>query len=63
MQEGRPLSATQVNRDLLRSILETPKWFWTAVGVVVVGSAGTAIGLAASEGKPSPYFKVQAALP
>ncbi|GIT13642.1 MAG: hypothetical protein CM1200mP35_04620 [Chloroflexota bacterium] len=27
MQEGRILTATEVNRDLLRSILDTPKWF------------------------------------
>ena len=34
MQEGRVLPAEQVNRDLLRSILETPKWFWPVVGVL-----------------------------
>ena len=34
MQEGRVLPAEQVNRDLLRSILETPKWFWSVVGIL-----------------------------
>ena len=34
MQEGRVLPAEQVNRDLLRSILETPKWFWPVVGIL-----------------------------
>ena len=28
MQEGRILTPTEVNRDLLRSILDTPRWFW-----------------------------------
>ena len=36
MQEGRILTATEVNRDLLRPILETPKWFWPAIAVCVV---------------------------
>jgi Ni/Fe-hydrogenase subunit HybB-like protein len=33
MQEGRILTPTEVNRDLLRPILETPKWFWPAIAV------------------------------
>ena len=36
MQEGRPLTPTEVNRDLLRPILETPKWFWPAIAVCAV---------------------------
>ena len=36
MQEGRILTATEVNRDLLRSILDTPKWFWPAITVCAV---------------------------
>ncbi len=52
MQEGRVLSATQVNRDLLRSILDTPKWFWTAVGILgfIVLMAFTAAGLMVNQG-------------
>jgi len=52
MQEGRPLSATQVNRDLLRSILETPKWFWTVVGILgfIVLIAFAAAGLMVNQG-------------
>ncbi|HLF05439.1 MAG TPA: NrfD/PsrC family molybdoenzyme membrane anchor subunit, partial [Dehalococcoidia bacterium] len=34
MQEGRALTPTEINRDLLRSILEPPKWFWPAVVVL-----------------------------
>ncbi len=34
MQEGRVLPARQINRDLLRSILESPRWFWLAVGIL-----------------------------
>ena len=52
MQEGRPLSATQVNRDLLRSILDTPKWFWSAVGILgfIVLIAFSAAGLMVNRG-------------
>ena len=45
MQEGRVLPATEINRDLLRPILESPKWFWPAVGVLsvfVLGALGAA---------------------
>ena len=33
MQEGRPLTDREVNRDLLRSIMAPPKWYWPAVGI------------------------------
>lgn len=32
----------------------TKWWFWTAVGVVVVGGAATGIGIAASQSQPAP---------
>ena len=44
MQEGKVLPAAQVNRDLLRSILETPRWFWpviTLLGLVVLAASIT----------------------
>ena len=34
MQERVPLNDAQVNRDLLRSIFETPKWYWPLVGLL-----------------------------
>ncbi len=52
MQEGRALPAAEVNRSLLRSILETPRWFWFAVGVlgiIVLGSMSAA-GLMINQG-------------
>ena len=52
MQEGKVLPAAQINRDLLRSILETPRWFWPAVsllGLVVLAAAIT-IGLMVDQG-------------
>ena len=52
MQEGKVLPAAQINRDLLRSILETPRWFWPAVsllGLVVLAAAIT-IGLMVDRG-------------
>lgn len=36
MQEGRVLPARQINADLLRSVLASPKWFWVAVGVLAI---------------------------
>ena len=42
MQEGRILTPTEVNRDLLRSILEPPRWFWpviTVLGLIVLAAA------------------------
>ena len=52
MQEGRILTAVEVNRDLLRSILETPKWFWTAVGICgfIVLIAFSAAGMMVNQG-------------
>ena len=34
MQEGTPLQSRQVNRELLVSILNSPKWFWIALGTL-----------------------------
>ena len=52
MQEGRPLSSTTINRDLLRSILDTPRWFWPAVGALglVVLAATIVIGVMIDKG-------------
>ena len=36
MQEGRPLPARQINADLLRSVLVSPKWFWITVAVLAI---------------------------
>ena len=52
MQEGKVLPAAQINRDLLRSILETPRWFWPAVsllGLIVLAAAVT-IGVMVDQG-------------
>ena len=52
MQEGKVLPAAQINRDLLRSILETPRWFWPAVsllGLIVLAAAIT-IGVMIDQG-------------
>ena len=41
MQEGRVLSDREINRDLLRPILATPRWFWIAIvllGIVVLAA-------------------------
>ena len=46
MQEGRPLQSRQINRELLVSILNSPKWFFSAIGIlgfivlVAMGAAG-----------------------
>ena len=52
MQEGRALSSSEVNRDLLRSILNTPRWFWPAVGILslVVLAAAITIGVMVDKG-------------
>ena len=52
MQEGRVLSARQVNRDLLRSILESPRWFWLSVAIlaVITFSAWGVAGLMINKG-------------
>src|SRR5919106_1919054 len=52
MQEGRPLPSNTINRDLLRSILETPRWFWPAVGILglLVLAATITIGVMINKG-------------
>ena len=52
MQEGRPLTPTEVNRDLLRPILETPKWFWPAIAVcgVILLIAAVTVGYMINRG-------------
>lgn len=52
MQEGRPLSPTEINRDLLRSILDTPRWFWPVVGILatIVLAAAITIGIMINSG-------------
>ena len=37
MQEGTPLQARQINRELLGSILNSPKWFFGAVSICAIG--------------------------
>ena len=52
MQEGRPLPFRQINRELLGSILNSPKWFWITVallGLIVLG-AMSAAGLMVNKG-------------
>ena len=34
MQEGTPLQSRQMNRELLVSILNSPKWFWGVISVL-----------------------------
>ena len=52
MQEGKVLPAAQINRDLLRSILETPRWFWPAVSLLglIVLAATITIGVMIDQG-------------
>lgn len=52
MQEGRALSSTEINRDLLRSILDTPRWFWPVVGFLgmIVLAAAITIGVMIDKG-------------
>jgi len=52
MQEGRVLTPTEVNRDLLRSILDAPKWFWPVVAILglVVLAAAITIGIMINRG-------------
>ncbi len=52
MQEGRVLEPTEVNRALLRSILEPPRWFWPTVGILglIVLSAAITIGVMVDRG-------------
>ena len=52
MQEGRVLPASVVNRDLLSSILTSPRWFWFALlvlGLIVLGGFSAA-GLMVNKG-------------
>ena len=52
MQEGRTLTPPEVNRDLLRSILDTPRWYWpvvTVLGLIVLAAAIT-IGVMINRG-------------
>ena len=52
MQEGRPLDSRQVNRELLVSILNSPKWFWIAFGILgfIVLIAMSAAGVLINQG-------------
>ena len=52
MQEGKVLPAAQINRDLLRSILEPPRWFWPAVTLLslIVLAAAITIGVMINTG-------------
>ena len=52
MQEGRPLQPTQINRELLVSILNSPKWFWAAIGILgfIVLTAMSAAGFLINQG-------------
>ncbi len=52
MQEGRPLDSRQVNRELLVSILNSPKWFWIAFGILgfIVLVAMSAAGVLINQG-------------
>ena len=52
MQEGRPLAARQINGELLRSILNSPKWFpitVTILALIVLGGFSAA-GLLVNKG-------------
>ena len=45
MQEGKPLQSKQINRELLLTILNSPKWFFTTVsvlGIIVMVAMGAA---------------------
>ena len=52
MQEGRPLTPSEINRDLLRSILDTPRWYWPVVGCLatIVLAAAITIGVMIDRG-------------
>ncbi|PKB73491.1 MAG: molybdopterin oxidoreductase [SAR202 cluster bacterium Io17-Chloro-G7] len=52
MQEGRVLPTRQVNADLLKSILHSPKWFWITIALlaIVVLGAMSAAGLMFNKG-------------
>lgn len=44
MQERRTLPPAQVDRDLLRFVLHTPRWFWFAAGALVLLVGAGALG-------------------
>jgi molybdopterin-containing oxidoreductase family membrane subunit len=52
MQEGQVLSQAQVNHDLLKSVLATPRWFWPVVGIlgIMVLGAFSATGFMINQG-------------
>ena len=52
MQEGTPLQSRQVNRELLVSILNSPKWFWAAMAILgfIVLAAMSAAGFMINQG-------------
>ena len=52
MQEGRTLSTREINRDLLRSILDSPRWFWPVVTILglILLVAAIAIGIMVNRG-------------
>ena len=52
MQEGRVLPAREINRDLLRSILTTPNWYWVTVAImaIIVIGAMSAAGMMINKG-------------
>ncbi|MDA1127272.1 MAG: polysulfide reductase NrfD [Chloroflexi bacterium] len=52
MQEGTPLQSRQVNRELLVSILNSPKWFWMVISVLglIVLIAMSAAGVLINQG-------------
>ena len=52
MQEGRTLSTREINQDLLRSILDSPRWFWPVVTVLglILLVASIAIGIMVNRG-------------
>ena len=52
MQEGKVLPARQINADLLKSVLNSPKWFWIAIAIlsVFVLGAMAAAGLMFNKG-------------
>ena len=50
MQEGRILTTTEINRDLLRPILDSPRWFWPVIAVLglIVLAAAIVVGMVSS---------------
>ena len=52
MQEGRVLPSREINRDLLKSILSPPGWYWITVAVlaIIVMVAMSAAGLMINKG-------------